>query len=248
MLVQWVRDAPSIAPNTGDTGIAFYRNAGARRRRLSFHAALKAMTLRNITIALCACLPLGGCEWQQSTLAPGGPHAESVATLSWVMFIGAGLIFLLVMALTACACLAEAGRANWLGRRAVIIGGGIIFPVVTLTALLVYGLLLSRSLVMAGSPALRIEVVGEQWWWRVHYLDAAGAPQLATANEISDSGRASGRVCAQVQGRDSQLLGAEPGRQARHDPGPSELISASRRERPACTAASARNIAALSTR
>ena len=142
------------------------------------------MTLRNITIALCACLPLGGCEWQQSTLAPGGPHAESVATLSWVMFIGAGLIFLLVMALTACACLAEAGRANWLSRKTVIIGGGVIFPVVTLTALLVYGLLLSRSLVMAGSPALRIEVVGEQFWWRVHYLDASGAPHLVSANEI----------------------------------------------------------------
>ena len=141
------------------------------------------MTSRNITIVLCACLPLGGCQWMQSTLAPGGPHAESVATLSWVMFIGAGLIFLLVMSLTALASLAEAGRASWLSRRAVIIGGGIIFPIVTLTALLVYGLLLSRSLVMAGSPALRIEIVGEQFWWRVHYVDSS-APHLVMANEI----------------------------------------------------------------
>ena len=120
----------------------------------------------------------------QSTLAPGGPHAASVAVLSWVMFIGAALIFLLVMSLTAFACLAEAGRANWLSRKAIIIGGGVIFPIVTLTALLVYGLLLSRNLVIAGSPALRIKVVGEQFWWRVHYLDEAGAAQLVTANEI----------------------------------------------------------------
>ena len=120
----------------------------------------------------------------QSALAPGGPHAESVATLSWVMFIGAGLIFLLVMSLTAFACLAETGHASWLSRKAVIIGGGVIFPLVTLSALLVYGLLLSRNLVMAGTPALRIEVVGEQFWWRVHYLDSSGAPHLVAANEI----------------------------------------------------------------
>jgi cytochrome c oxidase subunit 2 len=100
------------------------------------------------------------------------------------MVIGAGLIFLLVMALTAVACLGGAARAHWLSRKGVIIGGGVIFPVVTLSALLMYGLLLSRNLVMAGSPALRIEVVGEQFWWRVHYLDASGAPNLVSANEI----------------------------------------------------------------
>ena len=32
--------------------------------------------------------------------------------------------------------------------------------------------------------ALRIEVTGEQWWWRVRYLDAQGAPDFETANEI----------------------------------------------------------------
>jgi cytochrome c oxidase subunit 2 len=143
------------------------------------------MTSRSIAIVLLAWLPLGGCQGVQSTLAPGGPHAESVAALSWVMFLGAGLIFLLVMCLTAFASLAAAGRARWLGRRGVIVFGGIIFPIVTLSALLVYGLLLSRSLVMPGSPALRIEVVGEQFWWRVHYVDASGNPQLVTANEIT---------------------------------------------------------------
>jgi cytochrome c oxidase subunit 2 len=142
------------------------------------------MTPRKLIVVLCACLPLGGCQWMQSALAPGGPHAESVATLTCVMFIGGGSIFVVVMILTAFASLAEARRARWLGRRSVIIGAGIVFPVVMLSALLVYGLLLSRSLVMAGTPALRVEVVGEQFWWRVHYLDGSGAPQLVTANEI----------------------------------------------------------------
>jgi cytochrome c oxidase subunit 2 len=142
------------------------------------------MTPRNIIVVLCACLPLGGCQWMQSTLASGGPHAESVAALSWIMFIGGGLIFLLVMCLAAFASLADADGVGWLSRRGFIIGAGFVFPIVTLSALLVYGLILSRSLVIAGSPALRIEVVGEQFWWRVHYVDAAGTSQLVTANEI----------------------------------------------------------------
>jgi cytochrome c oxidase subunit 2 len=100
------------------------------------------------------------------------------------MFIGGGLIFLIVMLLTAFASLARAERVGWLARRGVIVGAGIAFPIVTLSVLLVYGLVLSRNLVMAGSPGLRIEVVGEQFWWRVHYVDASGAPQLVTANEI----------------------------------------------------------------
>jgi cytochrome c oxidase subunit 2 len=117
-------------------------------------------------------------------MAPAGPHAGGVATLSWVMFIGGSLIFILVMALTAFASLSDPQHANWLGRRVIIIGGGMIFPIVTLSALLMYGLLLSRGLGMPGAPALRIEVVGEQFWWRVNYLDAAGSPHLTTANEI----------------------------------------------------------------
>ena len=31
---------------------------------------------------------------------------------------------------------------------------------------------------------MRIEVIGEQWWWRVRYLDGAGRPEFETANEI----------------------------------------------------------------
>jgi cytochrome c oxidase subunit 2 len=100
------------------------------------------------------------------------------------MFIAGGLIFLIVMSATAFASLASADRVSWLSRTGVIVGAGIVFPILTLSALLVYGLILSRSLVMAGSSALRIEVVGEQFWWRVHYVDAFGAPRLVTANEI----------------------------------------------------------------
>jgi cytochrome c oxidase subunit II len=162
--------------------------------------ALRRLLRPSFAAAGCA---LGGCDrllpptapggqgeaesalmWIQSALVPRGPHADAVATASWVMFIGGGLIFLLVMALTVVAILLPRERRGWMAHRGFIVGLGIVFPIVTLTALLVYGLVLSRNLVTAGPPALRIEVVGEQFWWRVHYVDAEGATGLVSANEI----------------------------------------------------------------
>jgi cytochrome c oxidase subunit 2 len=122
--------------------------------------------------------------WIQSTLVPHGPQAEVLADLSWFLFITGGIIFVGVMALTAWAILAPRERRGWMTRRGFIVGLGIVFPVVALTALLVYGLVLSRALVTGGPPALRVEVVGEQFWWRVHYLDGDGATRLVAANEI----------------------------------------------------------------
>ncbi|MFC7397518.1 cytochrome c oxidase subunit II [Chelatococcus sp. GCM10030263] len=121
----------------------------------------------------------------QSALAPRGPNAEGIATLSWIMFAGAGLIFLLVMALLAFALLAPPGRRGWLADRRMVIAGGIVFPVVVLSALLVYGLALARGLVsVPGEAPLEIHVVGEQFWWRVRYEADDGREPLVTANEI----------------------------------------------------------------
>jgi cytochrome c oxidase subunit 2 len=70
-------------------------------------------------------------------------------------------------------------------RRSLIIGGGVIFPVVSLFALLLYALVSADEIVDIDEPAvLRIEVVGEQFWWQVRYLDEAGGLDAVTANEI----------------------------------------------------------------
>ncbi|WP_210335496.1 cytochrome c oxidase subunit II [Microvirga sp.] len=122
--------------------------------------------------------------WIQSTMVTYGPHAGVIETLSWVMFTGALLIFLLVMVLATLAIFAPDRMRGWMTGRNFIIGLGIVFPVVTLTALLVWGLTISRTLVTVENPALRIEVIGERWWWRVHYVDAEGQIRLVSANEI----------------------------------------------------------------
>jgi cytochrome c oxidase subunit II len=123
-------------------------------------------------------------EGIQSFLAPRGPHADYIATLSWVLFVGGGLILLLVVVLALIAMVGPSGWRGLLGRRSTVIVGGIAFPVVTLTALLVYGLLGASALVSSAPAALRVEVQGERWWWRVHYLDQSGETTLTTANEI----------------------------------------------------------------
>jgi cytochrome c oxidase subunit II len=113
-------------------------------------------------------------------LTPAGPEGELLAEMAWVLFIGAAAIFVLVMALLTWAL--KGGRKLAEGR--FIIGGGIVFPTVTLAALLVYSLVRGAAVQAPAQAALHIEVTGEQWWWRVRYLDAQGRLDFETANEI----------------------------------------------------------------
>ena len=118
-------------------------------------------------------------------LAPHGPEAAQVATLTHVMTIGGALILLLVCALTAVALFGPSAWRTALATRATVRWGGFVFPIVTLAALLGWSLWLMRgSERAAAAPAgLTISVVGEQWWWRLGYRDAQGRP-FAEANEI----------------------------------------------------------------
>jgi cytochrome c oxidase subunit 2 len=118
----------------------------------------------------------------QSALAPFGPEAAGIAQTAWMLFIGAAVIFAIVLAL---AWLAWRREPRWLASRSAVVFGGIVFPTVVLSALLVHSLLANPRLLAASSPPeLTVLVTGEQWWWRVQYLDADGRPDFATANEI----------------------------------------------------------------
>ncbi|MGQ0655722.1 MAG: cytochrome c oxidase subunit II [Betaproteobacteria bacterium] len=119
----------------------------------------------------------------QSSLSPSGPAATEIAALSWVLFVGGAAILLLVIAAT-CRALATKPRPAWLSTPAFVAVAGIGFPVIVLSGLLLYVYGVGERLHAASAPALRIEITGEQWWWRVRYLDAAGRPEFETANEI----------------------------------------------------------------
>jgi cytochrome c oxidase subunit 2 len=140
---------------------------------------------RTAILGLCTIPSLGGCEGVQSVLHPAGPDAQDIALLAWVLFGGGGAVFALVLLAIGLAILRPATFRGERTTRRLIVGGGVVFPIVTLSALLTWGLLLSGTTARGGAGApLRIEVTGEQFWWRVHYLDDAGAIVLATANEL----------------------------------------------------------------
>src|SRR5687768_16798465 len=77
-----------------------------------------------------------------------------------------------------------------------MVGAGLVFPIITLTALLLYSLKVGSALSTdelahdkqtgEGAERLRIHVVGKQWWWEVRY-EQAGQPsgqEIVLANEL----------------------------------------------------------------
>jgi cytochrome c oxidase subunit 2 len=132
-----------------------------------------------------ALLTIAGCAGRQSAFTGLGPVSSRITLLIWIMFIGAALITVLISVLMA---ISIAGPANWrykLSREKVIILGGIVFPVVTLTTLLIYGFSILKAggtLAKAENP-VHISVVGEQWWWRVIYRHDDGHI-TESANEL----------------------------------------------------------------
>lgn len=65
--------------------------------------------------------------------------------------------------------------------RRLVLGGGVVFPVIVLSVLWVLTLRDMRALSQpAGPTELTIDVIGHQWWWEVRYPQQ----QIVTANDI----------------------------------------------------------------
>lgn len=123
--------------------------------------------------------------WPPPVLDPAGPYATAVTTLSWILFAMAALVLLVVLAALWLALFGKPQMQRRLGGRTAIWVGGIAFPLVVLTALLVYGLSLTRHLSdPVEGTEMRVRITGEMWWWRVAYLDDQGQAALWDANEL----------------------------------------------------------------
>lgn len=125
-------------------------------------------------------------SWPPPVLDPAGPYSEPVTLLAWALLIGGTLVLVIVLVALGIALFGSGDLKRRLGGEKAIWIGGIAFPVVVLTGLLVWGLTLTSHLA-AGQPTgkeMRVRVVGEMWWWRVHYLDAQGRETVRDANEL----------------------------------------------------------------
>nr|WP_315398524.1 c-type cytochrome [uncultured Duganella sp.] len=119
--------------------------------------------------------------WLQSALHPAGPDAAVIAQLTWVLFIGGTLLFVGVMVL----CGLSLRRGRPVRPMVWIVGGGVLLPLVLLSALLVFGTWRSAQLSQPTSQhAIKISVVARMWWWEVRYTDPAGGADIVLANEI----------------------------------------------------------------
>lgn len=123
--------------------------------------------------------------WPPPVLDPAGPFAGSIAVLSWVLFAMAVVVLGVVLVSLGIALFGGPRLKGRVGGQKAIWIGGVAFPLLVLTALLVYGLTLTRDLGAPAPPgAMRVAVTGEMWWWRVAYLDGSGEVVMQDANEL----------------------------------------------------------------
>jgi cytochrome c oxidase subunit 2 len=118
----------------------------------------------------------------QSVLHPAGADAAVISQFTWVLFGAGTLIFVAVMALLV---LSLRDNARPLRPGLWIAGAGVAFPVLMLSALLVWSTWRSAQLVpQSSNVALTISVTARMWWWEVRYRDPGSGREIVTANEI----------------------------------------------------------------
>jgi cytochrome c oxidase subunit 2 len=127
---------------------------------------------------------LGGCEGAQSMFTPMALEAERIVLLFYVMLAGAAAIFVFVFTCLWLACRGADGTRRRIGSESLVFRLGLLFPIVVLTVLLLWGFrLLGLASGSGAEPELVVRIEGEQWWWRVSYVLTDGSV-VESANEL----------------------------------------------------------------
>ncbi|CAN5258803.1 cytochrome c oxidase subunit II [soil metagenome] len=126
---------------------------------------------------------LSGCALD-GALAPRGSSASTIAGVWWYMFWVGTAVFVGWLALFGWALLRPRGQeatdSDHEARihRRLIVGGGIVLPVIVLGSL--FGYNLSALLALPRGGDVVVDVTGYQYWWEVAYPQAG----FVTANEM----------------------------------------------------------------
>lgn len=135
-------------------------------------------------LALVGLVLLSGCEGIQSALEPAGRDAERIRDLTLWLFGGAFVVWIVVIGIALYAVRLRPEKHPRRRTAFLVVGGGVVLPVIVLTVYLVYGLsMLPEMIEPAPEGALQITVSGEQWWWRVLYEGPDGE-EIQLANEL----------------------------------------------------------------
>lgn len=133
-----------------------------------------------------------------SIFSPASPPAESIRTLSVLVFVITGLIFLVVEGILIVLIVRSRRRAvadteeppQLYGSTPIEIAWTaaptlIVFILTLVTARSLWEVRADPPKPHAGSPALYVTVIGHQWWWEYRYETYDGKPLgFTTANEL----------------------------------------------------------------
>jgi cytochrome c oxidase subunit 2 len=146
---------------------------------------------RPIILATIAASTLGCIMGNESAYNPAGPQSGRINGLWWYMFSVATVIWVLVTIAVLYASRRGHKRAladdsddmNHRMRRPVEIATAI--TVLILVGTLIYSVNTGEALAsLPRDKALRIQIIGHQWWWEAEYMDPVSGNQITTANEI----------------------------------------------------------------
>tara|TARA_R110000796_G_scaffold81455_6_gene179384 strand:+ start:3206 stop:4189 length:984 start_codon:yes stop_codon:yes gene_type:complete len=130
---------------------------------------------------------LSACQGQQSALSGGGAESDRTLALTVLLGIGGAIIFLLVSGALLIALRGPRRWRSFLSAHTLVVHGGITFPAVVLSLLMIYSFAVLRAGPVPESdpdePSHVIRVEGLQWWWRVTYVQPDGS-EIEAANEI----------------------------------------------------------------
>jgi cytochrome c oxidase subunit 2 len=134
---------------------------------------------------LAVIVPVSGSAAPLSTLEPAGVDAQRISDFFWWMATAAAVVWFAALGFLAY-CLRTPLRPRPApAPRRVVVTGGVVLPTVLLAGL-VGGIVPHTDdfvdTAVAGD-ALRVQVGGEQWWWRVRYPRPGGAG-IELANQV----------------------------------------------------------------
>jgi cytochrome c oxidase subunit II len=156
-------------------------------------------TLKLPTCAIVPCL-LGGCAGGQSALDFAGIQASRIGQLWWLFFAVCTLVYTLVIIVLLLSLARRPSRQASMQSDAPIMKHDaarhrritwMVAGSIALTVLIVFGLSLADFLTqralggLAYEPnPLRIQITGQQWWWKVDYPHAVSSNNVTDANEF----------------------------------------------------------------
>jgi cytochrome c oxidase subunit II len=112
-------------------------------------------------------------------LVAATPLANFIHANPTVVMLALGFLLLLY------ALLRHKRGESRLNSNIFIILGGVVWPVVTLSALLVYAFSIGYEIETGkDGDALIVDVIGFQWWWEFRYIGEEPTDTMVTANEL----------------------------------------------------------------